>query len=245
MINLLNIFDEFDKHAKSYDMNDRMIALKYFHSYRVMHICGQIADDINLSDEDTYLAMVIGLLHDYARFEQWKQFKTYSDANSIDHGDLAVKLLFDDNEINKFGIDKKYYKIIYDSIKYHNKYGYPEDTNEKSKLFCKLIKDADKLDIFYLISQGEIKVIDDDSEISQVVIDDFYQEKLLRKEDRKSKSDCIVFYLAMIFDMNFSYSYKFLKENRLLEGLFKNVEKPEKFKSYLEYVKKYMKEGNK
>jgi len=245
MNNLLNIFYEFDKYANSYDMDDPKIALKYFHSYRVMQICRQIADDIGLNEEDTYLAMVIGLLHDFARFKQWKEFKTYSDDNSIDHGDLAVKLLFEDNEIEKFNIDKKYYDIIYESIKYHNKYGYPENTSDKSKLFCKLIKDADKLDIFYLISTGEIKVIDDNSEISQAISDEFYQGKLLRKENRKTKSDLILFYLAMIFDMNFKYSYKYLRDNRLIEGLFKNIEKKEKFQPYLEYINKYMKEGNK
>ena len=58
--------------------------------------------------EDQDFWGLVGLLHDYARFEQWTDYKTYSDIKSIDHGDLAVKRLFDDNEIINFCIDKKY-----------------------------------------------------------------------------------------------------------------------------------------
>ena len=239
------ILNRFDEYAKRYNMYDPMISLKYFHSYRVMEICKQIAVDIELSDEDIYLAMIIGILHDYARFKQWTVFNTYNDSLSVDHGDLAVKLLFEDNEIEKFNIDRKYYDIIYEAIKYHNKYGYPENANEKSKLFCKLIKDADKLDIFYLISTNDIKIVSDDSEISKVISDEFYSGKLLKKEDRKTRSDLVIFYLAMIFDLNFKYSYKYLKDNKLIEGLLKNIKDKEKFEPYVEYINEYMKEGNK
>jgi len=92
MINLLN---QFDNHVYKYDMDDTKIKLKYYHSYRVMQLCREIAESEKLNEEDTYLATVIGLLHDYARFEQWDKYKTFSDINSIDHGDLGVQLLFD------------------------------------------------------------------------------------------------------------------------------------------------------
>ena len=108
MIDLLN---EFDKYVRSYDMDDSMIKLKYFHSYRVMNLCRCIAESEKLNQGDTYLAIVIGLLHDYARFEQWSKYKTFRDVDSVDHGDLACELLFENNEIEKFNIDKKYYKV--------------------------------------------------------------------------------------------------------------------------------------
>ena len=151
-MNIEKIKKEFDEHVRKYNMNESEIKLKYKHSYRVMYLCKVIAEDLNLKDKDVELAMVIGLLHDYARFEQWKQFRTFNDANSVDHGDLAVKMLFNDNEIDKFDIPITYYQTIYEAIKYHNKYDYKKNTTERNKLFCKLIKDADKLDIFYLIS---------------------------------------------------------------------------------------------
>ena len=155
-----DLLNEFDNYVNLYNMDDSKIKLKYNHSYRVMDLCRQIAESIGMNNEDVKLAMTIGLLHDYARFEQWATYKTYSDLDSVDHGDLAVKLLFENNEIEKFNIDKKDYSVIYDAIKYHNKYQYPENESERNNLFCKIIKDADKLDIFYLLSIGEIKIKD-------------------------------------------------------------------------------------
>ena len=235
----------FDKYACQYNFDEILIKLKYEHSYRVMNICKEIAEDLNLGKEDVELAMVIGLLHDYARFEQWKQFKTFNDAASIDHGDLAVEKLFKDNEIDKFNIPISYYQTIYNAIKYHNKYEYPKEISERDMLFCKLIKDADKLDIFYLISVGEIKIIDDASSITQNISDEFYEEKLLRKEYRKTNSDRIIFSLAMMYDLNFKYSYEYLKDNKLVEKIFDLIMSKKKFEPYFSYIDNFIDERSK
>ena len=244
-MNIEQIKSIFDKHVYNYDMNESPIKLKYEHSYRVMEICKKIAEDLELSKEDIELAMVIGLLHDYSRFEQWKQFKTFNDAESIDHGDLAVAQLFGDNEIDRFNIPISYYQTIYDSIKYHNKYEYPENISPKEMLFCELIKDADKLDIYYLISIGKIKITNDESDITPNISDEFYDERLLRKEARKTNSDRIIFYLAMMYDFNFKYSYKFIKENGILEKMFNLVNKNEKFVPYFNYMGDRIEKGSK
>jgi len=235
----------FDEYVYKYDMNELPIKQKYEHSYRVMNICNQIAKDLNLNEEDTKLAMVIGLLHDYARFEQWDKFKTFYDEKSIDHGDLAVKILFADNHIDKFDIPLSYYEIIYEAIKFHNKYGYPNNIPEKNEMFCKLIKDADKLDIFYLTSIGEIELFDDDSDVNEIISSEFYKEKLLRKEDRKTNSDKIIFKLAMMYDFNFKYSYKYIKEKGIVDKIFDLVNRNKKLEPYFNYIDKYVEEGSK
>ena len=240
-----NLLDIFDAYVKNYDKNDPMIKLKYFHSYRVMDLCRQLSESLNLNNEDTYLAMIIGLLHDYARFEQWTKYKTYSDYKSVDHGNLAVKILFDNNEIEKFNIDKKYYSIIYNAIKYHNKYSYPENLDERSKLFCDLIKDADKIDIFYLYSIGDLNLIGDDNNISREIEKQFYENKLIKKEDIINSNEKVILQLAMIFDLNFDYSFNYLKENKIIESLFKRIKNKEKFENYFEYVKELIEKREK
>ena len=237
MIDLLHTFDKFDEHVNKYDMNDSMISLKYFHSYRVMVLCGEIADDLNLNVEDIYLAMVIGLIHDYARFKQWDKYKTYKDKDSIDHGDLACELLFDNDEIKKFDIDSKYYNIIYDALKYHNKYSYPDNLNERNKLFCKIIRDADKLDIFYLCGSGDIQLPTDNSEISDKINNEFYKNNLLNRKHLNNVNDNVLLKLAMVFDLNFGYSYKYLKDNKIIDNILNKLENKQKFEPYFNYVK--------
>jgi len=240
-----NIISKFDNYVENFNVNDPMIKLKFFHSYRVMDLCRQLAENLKLSDEDIYLAMIIGLLHDYARFEQWTKYKTFSDLKSIDHGDLAVKLLFEDNQIKKFNIDKKYYNIIYDAIKYHNKYSYPDNLEEQNELFCKIIRDADKLDIFYLCSIGDIKLSTDDSDISQVINNGFYKNELLKKEDSNNINDDIILKLAMIFDLNFEYSINHLKNSGVINKLYEAIENKDKFKDYFAYAKEFIEKREK
>ena len=240
-----NIMSKFDNYVDNYDKNDSMIKLKFYHSYRVMDLCKQIAENLNLSDEDIQLAMIIGLLHDYARFEQWYKYNTFSDNKSIDHGDLAVKLLFEDKEIENFNINKKYYSIIYDAIKYHNKYSFPDDLEEKNKLFCKIIRDADKLDIFYLWSIGEINRQSSDAKISKIIDHEFYENKLLNKTDSKSVDDAILLELAMIYDFNFEFSYEYLKRNRFIDSIYRKLDNQDKFKDYFDYAKEYIEKREK
>ena len=240
-----NIISKFDNYVENFNVNDPMIKLKFFHSYRVMDLCRQIATNLNLNDEDTYIAMIIGLLHDYARFEQWDTYKTFSDSKSIDHGDFAVKLLFKNNEIEQFNIEEKYYNIIYDAIKYHNKYSFPDNLEEKNKLFCKIIRDADKLDIFYLWSIGEINRKSSDAKISKIINDEFYENKLLNKRDSKSCDDTILLELAMVYDFNFEFSYEYLKKNRFIDIIYKKLDNQDKFKEYFDYAKKFIEKREK
>ena len=235
----------FKKYVENYDMNDPMIKLKYYHSYRVMELCKEISLEEGLNLDDTNLAMVLGILHDYGRFEQWNRYKTYSDIDSVDHGDLACELLFDNNEIENFNIDKKYYNVIYEAIKYHNKYSYSESLDDRTKLFCKLIKDADKLDILYSCGYGDIPLSTDSSKISDKILADFNGNKLLNKKDSNNINDEILIKLALIFDLNFEYSFKYIKNNAILDNMLNKIENKSKFKSYFDYVIKYIEERSK
>ena len=87
-------FDAFDEYAMKYDMNIKEIAYKYNHSYRVVHQAEEISRSIELDEEEKDLASLIALLHDIARFEQWKRYKSFSDTKEFDHGDEGVKILF-------------------------------------------------------------------------------------------------------------------------------------------------------
>ena len=100
-------YDAFNEYAMTFDMNIEMIKYKFNHSYRVVHQAEMIAHDENLSEEDMYLASLIALLHDYARFEQWSKYETFNDAKSFDHGDYAAKLLFDEGHIKKFDLKEE------------------------------------------------------------------------------------------------------------------------------------------
>ena len=74
-INIKNAIIEFLKYTEKYDLEDENIQRKKEHSLRVMNISETIARKLNLSEKEIQLSTLIGLLHDIARFEQYKQYK--------------------------------------------------------------------------------------------------------------------------------------------------------------------------
>lgn len=239
-MNIELIKNKFKKHASKYDIKDQNIIRKYNHSIRVMELCKLLAYDNNFSESDIEISILVGLLHDYARFEQWTKYKTFSDIKSIDHGDLAVKRLFIDNEIKDYCDKLEYYDEIYDAIKYHNKHSFPNNLSKHNKLICKVIRDADKLDIFYLLGINEILILEDDLEISKKIESNFYNNQTINYLDVFNKSDDLILKLAMVFDLNFDYSFKYLYENKLIDKIFLNVKNKDKFKPYFDYINKYI-----
>ena len=154
---------------------------------------------------------------------------------------MAVKILFDDGEIRNYITDDSYDEIIYNAIKYHNKYSYPEDLDDKNKMFCKMIKDVDKLGILYLISCDENRIKEDDSDMSDKLVMDFYNNKLLDRDNVKNLNDNILLSLAMVFDINYIYSYEYIYKNRLIAEFYDKLKNKDRFKEYFYYVDNYVK----
>lgn len=233
---------KFKEYVNAFDMKDDGISRKYYHSLRVMNHAENLAKYNKFNDEDTEIAILVGLLHDYARFPQWTQYKTYSDLESIDHGDLGVELLFNNSEIKKFTNNVRYYDEIYDAIKYHNKYAFPNILSEHNKLLCDVIRDADKLDIFYLLSEEKILIPTNNEEITEVIKNKFLKKTALNYTDTKNINDKALLKIAMVFDLKFDYSFKNLYDNKYIDKIYESIENKEKFKKYFEIVNAYIKE---
>ena len=118
-MNLLNLEEakkEFIKFTENYDLTVESIKRKQCHSLRVMELSKEIATKEGFSETEIELATLIGLLHDIARFKQYTEYQTFSDAKSFDHGDVAIDILEKDNLIRTFIKTSKYDNIIKASI---------------------------------------------------------------------------------------------------------------------------------
>lgn len=224
----------FDEYVKEYNFEDDMINRKYHHSYKVASLMEDLAKRLNLTEEETVLAKIIGLLHDIGRFEQVKKYHSFSDKN-VDHADESCHYLFCEGHIKDFVDSREYDEIIEHAIKYHNKIKLPEE--DKDKLFSKMIRDMDKVDIYkqmvkaYGYSFGY-------EEVSDKVLEDFKAGKGIKKADVKSKSDRVLLILAFIFDINFKESLEILKETGNLNKFIEVIDVKEDKKELFEEVKR-------
>lgn len=225
MIDLEKAKKVFIDYTNNYDLNDSNITRKIHHSLRVMNYGKKIAENLNLTKEQIDLATLIGLLHDIARFEQWKRYGTYNDAKSIDHGDLAVEILEENNFIREFIEDCEYDEIIKIAIKNHNKYKI-EKLEGKKLLQAQIIKDADKLDIFYQIATDYYKNprVTENQNISNDFFEEFKKKQCVHKKADSTDLDELVLITSFIYDMYFDYSLKILYDEKFIEKNFEQFD---------------------
>lgn len=210
---------EFKNFVSNYDLKTLEIKYKYDHSIRVMKIGNTIAKDLNLSDEEVYMVTLSCLLHDLARFDQWKNFQTFRDDKSFDHGDYAYNYIKNNNYLRKYTLNDKYDKEILWSIKSHNKFKI-EECSQSEMLFSKIVRDADKVDI--VLNHG-ITIFSNykknEYEISDIVYDSIMNEKDINYKDTKNSLERLLVGLAMIFDLNFKVSFKLIKNNNVVSNI--------------------------
>ena len=166
MVNRQRVKDAFAEYTSQYDNSDGKIKLKVDHTYRVAALCGRIAQSLGLTIEDVQLAWVIGMLHDVGRFEQLRQYGTFSDEDSIDHAQYGVRILFGEKKIFDYlpiTEDEEAYRIIRTAIWNHNAYRIEEGLSGREELFCNILRDGDKIDILKVNHDIPIEIIYDTS----------------------------------------------------------------------------------
>ena len=237
MIDLEKAKNEFIKYTNNYDLTNSHITRKIYHSLRVMEVSKKIAENLNLNKEQIDLATLIGLLHDIARFEQRRRYGNYYDKKSVDHGDLDVELLVENNFIRNFIETDKYDDIIKVAIKNHNKYEI-EPLEGESLLQAKIIKDADKIDIFYQLAHqfAKDKNAIENSEISEYYIKQLKQGKCIFRNADESAIDELVLITSFIYDIHFDSSLKLIREENYIGKMFEQFDFDEKTQKQVDEI---------
>ncbi len=249
MININFVNEKFDEYVKSFDCTNEKIKLKFEHIKRVTQVSEKIARNLNLPEEYVNLAQVIGLFHDIGRFKQTKLYNTFNDRVSVNHAKLGVEVLFDEGLIDKFNIDKKYYKIIRSAILNHSTLKIEEGLSEDEVLFSKIIRDADKLDIYYTFCNYDFKStfwysdFDCDT-INDTALEQFMNESIIDYKNVHTNADQIIVCFGYMYDFNFKYSLKYLKDMNYLEKLTEKIMKYFKSDKVKTQVKKVLRIAN-
>ena len=135
----------------------------------------------------------------------------------------------------------KYDDIILKAIKYHNKYVIGKDVNKEEELFCKIIRDADKLDIFNIAINDMWKDQKENIEsqmISPKVLEQVLSCKVVDKKNLKNNIDRVIVILAFIYDFNFKSSYEIIQQNKYIDKIINRFEFKEENKKQMEDIRK-------
>ena len=209
----------FQIYVSNYDINNDKIKRKYYHSLRVSKLCKDIAVSLNLNEEGIKVAELLGLLHDFGRFEQIKIYNTFDDQKSVNHAVLGVEQL-EKFGFNKFVDDKNIQNLIKIAIINHNKTFIEKGLSNIELLFCKIIRDADKIDIFFLFNQNEF--ISTNEYIGKSLFDRVINCKI-DYEHNVNRLEQYVVSVAMVYDINFLWSYKYLYDKNYILNIIDKI----------------------
>ena len=241
----------FADYTANYNAQDEKIKLKINHTYRVAGLCDRIADSIGLVGEDRDIAWLLGMLHDVGRFEQIRRYHTFNDANSIDHAKLGADLLFNDGLMEEYVpglLEQPERDLVELAIRQHNTYRLPETLTEREATFCKLIRDADKIDIFkvnidtpmeeiYDVTTEEIK----NGQITDEVLAAFDEEHCILKSIRKSAVDNLVGHISLAYELEFPISLKLAVDQGYIMQMMNFKSDNEKTNQQMEHIRDHMK----
>ena len=229
----------FKRYTDAYDATNPRIALKIEHTYHVARVCDAVAREQNWSTEDIDLAWLCGLLHDMGRFEQLRRWDTFKDAESMSHAALGVEVLFGENpadapaatSIRDFIETDEYDKLIHASIAYHSDFRLPEELDERTRRFCDIVRDGDKVDIMRTIADSTVDTIlkvDEKtflaSHFSSPTLAAFDERRCVSRDEREEPADFLVGLICFMFELVYPASRALAREQgdiyRLLDAPF-------------------------
>jgi hypothetical protein len=155
---LIQIRGWFEAYARQYmaaapkkGASRAMMGLKLVHSRRVAAEARSLAAELGWERGDQNTAEALGWLHDTGRFSQMAEFGTFRDAHSVSHALRGHEVLSQAGILRNCSAKRA--RQILDSVLHHSGLKVPSDVHADSLAFVRLIRDADKLDIFRVFSE--------------------------------------------------------------------------------------------
>ncbi len=230
--------DWFNKYYESFtelsENQQRIFEIKKEHSLRVADNSIYLCDKLEWAEEDKHIAFLVGILHDVGRFSQMAEFDTFNDEKSVDHAERAINILKEGNNLEILNNSNK--ELVFTAILNHNKFKIQDGLTGQQLLHSKLIRDADKLDIFRLLTEYYSKrnsninhyltwELQKGTVVSPAVAKEILAGKMVSKKNLISEIDVKIMQLSWVYDLNFRPTFEYLLKNRYLENVYNSMPK--------------------
>lgn len=250
---LLKAKSWFDNYVHSYHSSDieyqQNIDLKYEHTQRVCKEILNIGRSLNLDQASLQFAEMTALFHDVGRFEQYRRYGTFVDFKSENHSELGIKILQENRVLENLYSETQ--ALIFRVIRNHNRFELPRDESDVCLFFSKLLRDADKLDIWrvviayyqnmHLFRNSGIELdLPDTDEISDQVYQDLKSEKIVRTEHLKTLNDFKLLQMGWIYDIYFPKTFELIHERGYLKSIFNTLPQTEALNVLYEQLNDYV-----
>ena len=222
----------FRSHCASFytDVADdqRNILLKEEHTHRVCDNMNILTESLGLPENDRLLAAAVALFHDVGRFEQYQKYRTFKDSASENHAALGARILAGDDVLRELPSEER--NTVIRAVTLHNVYHVPDGLSERDLFFLRLIRDADKLDIwrvfieYYALPPEERASavglgFADIPECSPALVEALARREMVNLSLVQTLNDFKLLQLSWVYDLNFPVSLRQFRERGYLESM--------------------------
>jgi hypothetical protein len=207
---------------------DRAIRLKVEHTWRVVQAIGWLAGQLQLADDRRRLAEAMAVLHDVGRFRQFQRYGSYLDMATENHALLGVRVIAEEGLLA--GVDEAEQRLIERAVAVHNAARLPADEDGESLFFMRLLRDADKLDIWKVLLDHYFERAEepsaavglglpDEPTCSPAVVAAIERGELVAFPDIETLTDFKLMQLSWVFDLNFAPTFEWVARERYVEQM--------------------------
>ncbi|BBO66832.1 metal-dependent phosphohydrolase [Desulfosarcina alkanivorans] len=194
---------------------DSPLVLKIDHTARVCENICQLGRAIHLTRGQMRIAEAIGLLHDVGRFAQYTRYGTFNDRQSANHAALGIDVLKAAGVLKDLSADDT--DTIIDAVRFHNAPALPRNRPPESLVFMRLIRDADKLDIwkvfadYYRFDQHPepaiVQHLPDTPAWDEAIVKAIARKQMAGFQHMKNLNDFKLLQLSWVFDLHFQETF--------------------------------------
>jgi len=222
----------FSQYAESFKDGDKVlrdsVILKENHTRNVCKEIDLIGRELGLNENELLISDCMALLHDVGRFEQFRKYKTFSDSRSENHSELGLRIIKEFDVLRNFSDDVA--DLICRAVRYHNRASLPDDETKECIYYSKLLRDADKLDIWRVVIEyyhrkdrkknGTIELnLPDTLGYTQKVYDQVIKHEIVMSSNMKNLNDFKLLQIGWVFDINFKPALRAVKERKYVEQI--------------------------
>lgn len=208
--------------------DQRNYDLKVEHTYKVCAIMRRLAPAAGLTAEGCRLAEAVALCHDVGRFPQFERYRTFNDAVSVNHGALAVQTLKEQQVLAKLPADQR--ELLLQAVALHNIFRLPSGLSPTLCQLARLIRDADKLDIWRVLieyctnsaderASAVVWELPSTGECSGAVLAEVMAGRMVDRVLLRTADDFKLLQLSWVFDLNYRESFAILAEAAYIDTL--------------------------
>ncbi|MCE5186909.1 MAG: HD domain-containing protein [Planctomycetaceae bacterium] len=225
------------------------IRLKECHTHRVCKEMRDLAAALGKANGDAVLAETIALLHDVGRFPQFLKYRTYKDTISENHCLMALNVIEEHRLADGLAADER--SIVRQAVEFHGVKEIPP-MDERAAHFTRMIRDADKLDIFYLLSEN-YKILANQpdkfkwelefpntAECNSKILEAIMAGHTVDYRDLRTVTDAKLLQIGWVFDINFDHTLRRICDCRYLQTIIDLLPKTEPINRAANRVMQYV-----